>query len=33
MPDLLIDGYISQSFGPNNAEDYLHDLLKTDQSA
>ncbi|KAH9995586.1 hypothetical protein BJV77DRAFT_961023 [Russula vinacea] len=31
-PDLLIDGYISQSFGPNSAEDYLHHLLKTDKS-
>ena len=33
MPDLLIDGYISQSFHPNkDAEDYLCYLLKTNQA-
>ncbi|KAF8479781.1 hypothetical protein DFH94DRAFT_496786 [Russula ochroleuca] len=31
-PELLIDGYISQSFSPNSAEEYLHHLLKTNQS-
>jgi hypothetical protein len=32
MPELLVDGYISQSFGPNSTEDYLYHLLKTDRS-
>ena len=31
-PELLIDGYISQSFSPNSAEDYFQHLLKTDRS-
>ncbi|KAF8498650.1 hypothetical protein F5888DRAFT_193597 [Russula emetica] len=31
-PELLVDGYISQTFRPNSAEDYLHHLLKTEQS-
>ncbi|KAI0285858.1 hypothetical protein BGY98DRAFT_1092690 [Russula aff. rugulosa BPL654] len=31
-PDLLVDGYISQTFRPDNTEDYLHNLLKTEQS-
>ena len=33
MPELLIDGYISQSFSPNkDAEDYLCNLLNTNRA-
>lgn len=30
--ELLIDGYISQSFSPNSAEDYFQHLLKTNKT-
>ena len=30
--EILIDGYISQSFGPDSAKDYFYHLLKTNQS-
>ena len=30
--DLLVDGYISRSFGPKDAEEYLCELLRTTQS-